>query len=190
MQRVGFLIGLAAAVLMLVLPAPPARAPAPVAADPVLVAPEQLGAWIVAGDPGYVLLDVRPAEAFAAGALKTAVSMPAATLDAAAVATLPAHRRVVLYCDTGRLSAAAWRTVRASRDDVYVLGGGLQGWHERVLNPPPPAPDAPPDAWIAYHERLAVANYFTGKTGTAPPPPKQVQPVLRPRGPMKASEGC
>jgi rhodanese-related sulfurtransferase len=192
MKRVGFVFALAVAAVLLVLPAPePGGTGAAPGAGPGQVSPEQLAAWIVAGDPGYLLVDVRPAAAFEAGAIRTAVSMPAEALDAAAVARLPAHRRIVLYCDTGARSGAVAASVAATRDGVYVLEGGLHAWRARVLRPPPPAADAPPDAWLAYRERAAVAAYFSGDAGAVPPAaPQQVRPVLRPRPPLQAGEGC
>ena len=43
---------------------------------------------------------------------------------------LPVDRSVLLYCDTGSLSAQAAFALRAAgRDDVYVLTGGFDGWN-------------------------------------------------------------
>ena len=43
---------------------------------------------------------------------------------------LPVDRAVLLYCNTGSLSAQAAFALKASgREDVYVLTGGFDGWN-------------------------------------------------------------
>ena len=45
-------------------------------------------------------------------------------------AELPEDRSVLLYCDTGSLSAqAAFALKTAGREDVYILTGGFEGWN-------------------------------------------------------------
>lgn len=192
MKKAGLIAGLAVAFFLLLLPAPPSAPPpaaGPAADDRVAV--EALRQWIVDGAADYLLLDVRPAAAFQEDAIKTAVSMPAATLDAAAIRALPRHRRLVLYADDTDAAVAAWQAVRRHRPDVYLLDGGRAAWAARVLHPQAPAPEAPEAAWQAYREDLAVAAYLVGDTVQAPVERvRTVRPVLRPRPSAAVGEGC
>ncbi len=58
---------------------------------------DDVGAALAAGEADFTLLDVRGAEAYAAGHLPGARSLPRATITAQAVAALPAGPLVV-YC--------------------------------------------------------------------------------------------
>lgn len=83
----------------------------------------------MAGDPGVVLVDVRPAGEYAAGHVPGAVNIPVAELSAR-MQELPADARVVAYCRgpycvmaanaVGRLRGAGFQAAR--------LAGGYPDW--------------------------------------------------------------
>ena len=93
-----------------------------------VILPEQLTPDLL-GQVTFV--DARSAEAFARDAIDGALHVEwrriAAQLD-----DLPQTGIVVLYCDTGVLSAQAMFAARLmGRDNVLVLQGGLAAWRAR-----------------------------------------------------------
>ena len=94
-------------------------------------APEvaDVAAALRAGDPGFVLIDARSPEAYAAGHLPGAVSLPHASIDADALAALP-DEPIVTYCwgpgCNGATRAAA--RVAALGREVKEMIGGYEYW--------------------------------------------------------------
>ncbi|AYN22189.1 rhodanese-like domain-containing protein [Alcaligenes aquatilis] len=80
-----------------------------------------------------ILIDLRSADQFKAGAIAQSRNIPAADLDAKA-STLPKDKPVILVCDTGR---SAQRSVTVLRKhgitEAYTLQGGIQGWLQSSL---------------------------------------------------------
>ncbi|MEI2416042.1 rhodanese-like domain-containing protein [Orrella sp. JC864] len=75
-----------------------------------------------------VMVDVRAAEAYQAGHIAQARSLPLAEIDQKA-ASLPKNKPLVVVCETGRDSAKAAAKLKAQgHAEVYVLEGGQQGW--------------------------------------------------------------
>jgi rhodanese-related sulfurtransferase len=83
-----------------------------------------------------VLIDVRGSDEFNAppGHLPGAINIPLPELSDR-VTEVAAHRRpVVLVCKTDRRSARAAETLlSAGLDDVAILRGGTDGWHQQGL---------------------------------------------------------
>jgi rhodanese-related sulfurtransferase len=83
-----------------------------------------------------VLIDVRGPDEFNAppGHLPGAINIPLPELSDR-VAEVAAHRRpVVLVCKTDRRSARAAATLlSAGLDDVAILRGGTDSWHQQGL---------------------------------------------------------
>ncbi|MEV3985271.1 metalloregulator ArsR/SmtB family transcription factor [Nonomuraea sp. NPDC049758] len=80
-------------------------------------------------DPGTVVVDVRPAAAYAKGHVPGAISVPLDDL-AGRLAELPPDARVVAYCGGPYcvLSPQAARLLRERGLDARPLDGGLIGW--------------------------------------------------------------
>ena len=75
-----------------------------------------------------VMVDVRPAEAYQAGHIAQARSLPLADIEQKA-ASLPKNKPVVVVCDAGRDSGKAVSKLKAlGHTDVHVLEGGQQAW--------------------------------------------------------------
>jgi len=191
-NKVGFILGIVFAVIMLALPVPDNSAGAGVTtlSDDALVSPEQVSDLVIQGDISCLIIDLRSEEAFLEDGLKSALSIPAATLDEATIRRLPT-RRLILYADDTEEAARVWAVVQPVHGDVLVMDGGMAAWNSMILNPSAPPEDAPEQAWNTYKERLAVANYYTGKEDAAPVQRERVvRPVLRPRLSGKKNEGC
>ncbi|MDX1698494.1 MAG: cyclic nucleotide-binding domain-containing protein, partial [Thiohalobacterales bacterium] len=87
---------------------------------------------IAAVKNGDILLDVRTADEFSNNALRHSINMPLATIRES-MKKLDATRRYVVYCNTGRRSAAAAFLLGQRGFDVAVLEGGLD--HARLADP-------------------------------------------------------
>lgn len=75
-----------------------------------------------------VLVDVRPAEAYNAGHVPQARSLPISDLDKKA-ASLPKNKPIIVICDLGRTAIGAATRLRAQGfTEVVTLEGGLKAW--------------------------------------------------------------
>ena len=96
-----------------------------------------LATRILAGSPGMLLVDVRPAAEYAAFHLPRAVNMtvPAVTSDAM-LPQLRQHELVVLYSNGPAHPAQAWvELTRKGLKNVRVLDGGLEQFRAEILTP-------------------------------------------------------
>jgi rhodanese-related sulfurtransferase len=155
------------------------------------VAPAQLADRVLARRDDHSLLDLRSAEAFAAGHIKTARhAQLLELLDPAGANALPPGRDLVVYGDDGGASAEAATLLRVAGHNAYYLQGGYQGWQAHLHGEPPPA--SPQEA----AKRAAVACWFEGdyvaaaglvvKEGAAPAAGAYTPP-LQPAAPAPAA---
>lgn len=94
---------------------------------PLSIAPEDVQRYRSAGEE-VVVIDLRPADAFAAGHLPRAKSLPLGEVRQRE-AEIPRAGRVVLYAGTPAEAAAAYQALRdAGHRNVMVLAGGLPAW--------------------------------------------------------------
>lgn len=94
---------------------------------PLAIAPEDLQRYQEARED-VVVIDLRPPEAFRAGHLPHAQSLPLGELRRRAV-EVPRAGRVVLYGATPEEAAAGYQALReAGHRNVMVLAGGLPAW--------------------------------------------------------------
>ena len=79
-----------------------------------------------------LFVDTRDAGQFAAGGIPGAINIEWREV-LGRIDEIPADRKVVLFCNTGSLSAQAAFALRvAGRDNVVVLQSGLEGWRENA----------------------------------------------------------
>ncbi|UYY79395.1 rhodanese-like domain-containing protein [Sphingomonas sp. R1] len=80
--------------------------------------------------PGFVLLDVRGPELFAAGHVPGAVHLPHAKIIASKMAAWPADTLFVVYCAGPHCNGAARAALRLARlgRPVKLMAGGITGW--------------------------------------------------------------
>lgn len=97
--------------------------------------PEELADRLVAGAPGLVVVDVRPAAEFNAFHIRGASNVPLAGLDEA----LQPHKNngvIVIYSNGMTHPAQARDSLRRQGfGNVYILTDGLQGFRDRCLKP-------------------------------------------------------
>lgn len=81
-------------------------------------------------DPGFVLLDVRGPDLFAAGHVPGAVNLPHGKIVASKLAGWPDETIFVTYCAGPHCNGAARGAVRLARlsRPVKIMVGGLTGW--------------------------------------------------------------
>jgi rhodanese-related sulfurtransferase len=82
------------------------------------------------GDPGFVLLDVRSPDSFAAGHISGAINLPHGKIIGSAVARWPEDTLFVTYCNGPHCNGAARAALRLARlgRKVKLMAGGITGW--------------------------------------------------------------
>jgi 3-mercaptopyruvate sulfurtransferase SseA len=143
---------------------------------------------LLTGAPGLLLVDVRPADEFAAWHLPGAVNLGVPELCGAAGASLFASspRLVVLYSNGPAHPGQAWVELqRQGHTDVKVLAGGLVEFRDRVLCPPSLRTDAAPvadtgasSAWQLQRAFLLGAETAPTPSGWATDPSALTQPTM------------
>jgi rhodanese-related sulfurtransferase len=91
--------------------------------------PEQIPAeeW-----QNYFVIDTRHQEAYAQGHIPDAHHIEWRDI-LAQQDQLPSDQSLLLYCHTGSLAAQAALALKivTGRDDIYILGGGYEGWQDK-----------------------------------------------------------
>ena len=89
-------------------------------------------AALAAGHPGFVVLDVRSPEAFAAGHVPGAVSLPHRRINERNLAAYPADILFVVYCSGPHCNGADKAAVALARlgRPVKKMIGGVTGWND------------------------------------------------------------
>lgn len=82
--------------------------------------------------PGFVLLDVRSPELYAAGRLPRAVSLPHRRIAESTVGEYPADTLFVVYCSGPHCNGADRAALRLARlgRPVKKMIGGVAGWRD------------------------------------------------------------
>ena len=135
---------LVAAVLAAALLASPAAAESPVVAamqeymefstyEAGIIVPQQLSKEIF---DNVVFIDTRDAGQFAKGSIPGAHNIEWREV-LSRINDIPKDKKVILFCNTGSLSAQAAFALRvAGRDNVLVLQTGLDGWKKDAAYKP------------------------------------------------------
>jgi rhodanese-related sulfurtransferase len=81
-------------------------------------------------DPGFVLLDVRGPDAYAAGHVPGAVNLPSRRITDAALAQYPPDALFVVYCSGPHCNGADRAALRLAQlgRPVKKMLGGIAGW--------------------------------------------------------------
>ena len=87
---------------------------------------------IDSGDPGIVILDVREADAYAAGHVPGAIHVPRGQLELRADSVFPDPGvRILTCCEFGKISTIAAATLRSMGFlGAIALDGGIRSWRE------------------------------------------------------------
>jgi rhodanese-related sulfurtransferase len=112
--------------------------------EPRWIESDELQRRLAAGDP-VMLLDVRQPDEFTAppGHLPGAVHVPLAELADRTPDLTRRKQPIVIVCKTDRRSARAAAESAGGLEDVAVLRGGTDGWHQRGLSCDPPVVTRP-----------------------------------------------
>ena len=105
---------------------------------------DELKRRIESGSPGIAVLDVREAEAYAAGHVPGALHLARGQLELRVDSFFPdPQARVVVYCEFGKISTIAAATLRSMGfSGAVALDGGIRTWREAgfpLEKGPPPA---------------------------------------------------
>lgn len=101
------------------------------------VDPLELAERIMKGEPGLVVVDIRPGGDFAAFHLRGAINLPLDAFSREADAKLPRDGAVILYSNGTTHAAQAWLELRHwGWTNVKILTDGLLGFWRECLTPP------------------------------------------------------
>jgi rhodanese-related sulfurtransferase len=95
-----------------------------------------VNAAVSAGHPGFVVLDVRSPESYAAGHVPGAVNLPHARINERNLAEYPADTLFVVYCNGPHCNGADRAAIRLARlgRPVKKMIGGITGWLDDGLS--------------------------------------------------------
>lgn len=90
---------------------------------------------LATGSPGFVLLDVRAPEHFAAGHIPGAINLPHRRINERNLADYPADALFVVYCGGPHCNGADKAAVRLAQfgRTVKKMIGGVEGWKDEGL---------------------------------------------------------
>lgn len=144
------------------------------------ISPEDLADQLINQVPDWVIVDVRPAEAFQQYSLPGAQNIPLSVLFEEAKTDLPQpSKTVVCISNDGSSAEQAWLWFRQKGwTQVRVLTGGLNAWTADILQPAEPEPGADAASWDQYRLRMAVRQYLTGASKALEP--ESYTPVTQP----------
>jgi len=93
---------------------------------------EELKSRLASGEPGLLVLDVRERDAYIAGHIPGAKLLPRGQLELRVNQELPdPTRRVLVYCDFGKVSTLAAATLREmGYARAVALDGGMIAWND------------------------------------------------------------
>ena len=89
---------------------------------------------IMESESGYIILDVRRPDEFAAGHIPNAINVPNETIDMAEIPELPDKNQLIMvYCRSGRRSKeAAEKLVKLGYTNIVEFGGILE-WKGEIV---------------------------------------------------------
>lgn len=123
----------------------------------------ELAGWLIEGRQDFELIDVRSADDYRAGSIGDAKNIPlAALVTEETLASLPADRKIVVYSNGSENAAKAAVMLRLAGLDGYLVTGGYNAWHARILNPDIPADELDGEN-LEVSEQRAYSCYFVGE---------------------------
>jgi len=97
---------------------------------------DELAQWIVEGRKDYMLIDLRPKDAYDEGHIDTATHVPLPDLfDNGTLDELPTDRSIVVYSNGTADAAQAVVVLRCAGLKAYSLLGGYNFWQKNTLTP-------------------------------------------------------
>jgi len=127
------------------------------------ISADELADKIINNDPSILLVDLRTNQEFDAYTIPSAINIPfEKIIDSDYEGYLDQDEyEVVLFSNEDLIPDQAWLLLtRAGYKNLHVLQGGINGWHNTILNPPKPEEGMPNEAFILHDFRLAAAQHF------------------------------
>jgi rhodanese-related sulfurtransferase len=92
-------------------------------------------AALTAGHPGFVVLDVRSPQLYAAGHVPGSINLPHARINERSLAQYPVDLLFVVYCSGSHCNGADRAAIRLARlgRPVKKMIGGMTGWLDEEL---------------------------------------------------------
>ncbi len=163
------------------------------------VQPDEVAAWIIDKDPGFIVVDVRSGNDFKKYHIPGSENIPInKLLDDETLQDMPKDETIVLVSNGNTKASQGWILLKQlGYNDVYVLQGGMNRWVAVFSNPPKPNSNYTDDELFTYQFRVAAAPVMMGKAvaaqnDTAPQTQIKKAPVKRfkKKKKKKIDEGC
>ncbi len=162
----------------------------------IFVSPEKVSSWILSGNRDFVLLDLRSAAAYKKEHIKDAVNCASChsskSQGVSYMKKNPAvnlSKKIVVYSQSG-LSSVTLPRIMQDNIHIYELAGGYENWQKKILAPVKFDSSDQPDVIAQKKKRLAVRNYFLGKTIEAPKIEFKPVKMSQTHKSRPADEGC
>jgi rhodanese-related sulfurtransferase len=127
------------------------------------VSPDAINSWLMYDEPGFLLIDVRPASQAMSFAIPGSVHIPLDSLlsgTSMEILQQPGADKV-FYSNETVLADQAWMVCkRLNMDRIWVLEGGLNGWSDLLLHAKDPGEAASAEDKDLYQFRLAARDFF------------------------------
>ena len=128
------------------------------------ISPIDLAGWIIQGKADYKLIDIRSENKFKEYNIQSSENIPVAGLS---VSKLPKNQKIIIYSDDNVQAAQAWFLLKAKNyPSVYILGGGLDEWKNRILFPKL-ALNANPEQLAEFEKIKEICKFFGGQPQNA-----------------------
>jgi len=206
LHRIGAVILVAVAVILMLMGRPPNLAPLRAAEEVGAIvgnnedklSPMALAEWIIGETGDYQIVDIRDPQDFADFNIEGSVNIPVASLlSQEGMSRLPKYKKIILVYADGARAGQAWTVLRSKGYEAYILDGGIKGWWDKVMTPASVQTaerESEPQEFAA--KVRAMREHFAGikeQLGTpsppveaqTPPQPAQTQPKTK-----KKMGGC
>ena len=154
---------------------------------------------IISKDPSILLVDIRKAAEYEKYTLPGALNIP---FDSILNPDFEGYLNqdqydIVLFSNENFKADQAWLLLnRMNYKNLHVLQGGINGWHNTILNPPKPTENMPAAEFERYNFRQAAALHFgvgvktkESKKVEKVAPKKVVVPIVKKKK-RKPEGGC
>lgn len=155
------------------------------------ISPDELSHYLISGDPGIRLIDVRDTADFK-NPLPRAINIPVDSIFSDNYAFIFDQLSVknVIYASSDIKAVQVWMIVeQLGYRNNYLLKGGLEAWKSTILNPERPPISAAQEEMELYEQRLAAKQYFTGVKALPKTDFKPMVPIEG-RKKKKVAGGC
>lgn len=127
--------------------------------------PDLVADMIINEDPSFLLIDVRPQDAFEEFHLPGAINIPLSDIlsDEWKEYLNQSSRHNIFYSNSTVMANQAWMiTIQLGYKNNYVLEGGLNYWVETIMNPEAPASTSPNEEIAKYNFRKGAGMKLGG----------------------------